>query len=201
MEGRRKEVMLLILAVVALGVAVWTFRGKPAPPPPAAVAKADGEAKPGDDGKQAQDTTPEAPVGQGSQAGGVTAGAAPAGQQRNPFATPGGGEGAPVAAAPSGAAKPPAGEQPAATGPITGPGQPVTGTPPLPEGSEGSKLTLSGVVEGKPTVAILRQDDKRFFVKVGDQVGDGYRVQSIRGQQVVLVSAQGKLVLRMGGRQ
>jgi hypothetical protein len=49
-------------------------------------------------------------------------------------------------------------------------------------------------------VAILRQDDQRYFVKVGETVA-GYRVQSISNQQVVLAGSQGKVTLRMGGRQ
>jgi hypothetical protein len=49
-------------------------------------------------------------------------------------------------------------------------------------------------------VAILRQEDRRYFVKVGDTVGD-YRVKSIGSRQVVLANQQGKVILRMGGRQ
>lgn len=189
MEGRRKEVLLLVLAVVALGVAVWTFRGKSAPPPPVAVAQpagekdADKEAKL--DGGQATEAVAPAATKAG-EAGGAGA------QQRNPFTAPGGEGVAPSPAVPT--------TEPA-TGTPPAPAETQAGTPPLPDGSEKPSLSLTGIVDGKPTVAILRQDDKRFFVKVGDQVGDGYRVQSIRGEQVVLVGQQGKLVLRMGGRQ
>ena len=62
-------------------------------------------------------------------------------------------------------------------------------------------LTLTGIIDGRQTVAILRQNDQRYFVKVGDFIGDGYRVQSIGNQQVVLAGQQGKVILRMGGRQ
>jgi hypothetical protein len=72
--------------------------------------------------------------------------------------------------------------------------------PDMPEWAD-SSLTLTGIVEGKPDVAILRQGDQRFFVKVGDPIGGGYRVQSIGNQQVVLAGQQGKVILRMGGRQ
>jgi hypothetical protein len=64
-----------------------------------------------------------------------------------------------------------------------------------------TSLTLTGIIDGKQSVAILRQDDQRFFVKAGDLVGEGYRVQSIGRQQVVLAGQQGNVILRMGGRQ
>jgi hypothetical protein len=71
----------------------------------------------------------------------------------------------------------------------------------MPEWVADSSLTLTGIVEGKSDVAILRQGDQRLFVKVGDSIGGGYRVQSIGNQQVVLAGPQGTVILRMGGRQ
>jgi type II secretory pathway component PulC len=77
--------------------------------------------------------------------------------------------------------------------------QPTGQQPPQGESAKPS-LTLTGIVRGKPDMAILRKDDQRYFVKVGETV-DGYRVQSISNQQVVLAGPQGKVTLRMGGRQ
>ncbi len=180
MEGRRKEVLLLALALVALGLALYTFRGKPAsaPPPaapaapePARVAKLDTAQAPdsAEQGQQQAGTeTPDA---------GLDAGAA----QRNPFSTP---EAAPA---------------PTAPGPVPTGSKPAV-APDMPEWAD-SSLTLTGIVEGKPDVAILRQGDQRFFVKVGDPISGGYRVQSIGDQQVVLAGQQGQVILRMGGRQ
>ena len=110
------------------------------------------------------------------------------GAQRNPFSAPG------ASAAVGSDVSPEAGaEASAAPEPGMGPERAEPG------GELG--LTLTGIVDGKQTVAILRQNDQRYFVKVGDLVGDGYRVQSIGRQQVVLAGQQGKVILRMGGRQ
>jgi hypothetical protein len=175
MEGRRKEIILLVLAVAALGIALYTFRGnKPAPAPapvPAATAPgaARDEAAPGARGEQAATGAAQGTEGDASAAA------------RNPFSTPGGVEAAPDVGGDS--------ETMVEPPPDTAPGE------------GGASLTLTGIVDGKQSVAILRQDDQRFFVKVGDLVGEGYRVQSIGSQQVVLVGQQGKVILRMGGRQ
>lgn len=212
MEGRRKEVLLLVLAVLALGVALYTFRGKPQPQAAAPAAETPGGRAPA--------TQAGAGVGEAGQVGqagteapgaarpeGVPAGAA--GAQRNPFVAPG----AEIAAAeamrragtPKAAATAAAGSAAATatTGGEPGPtpaGEPAGQAAPAGTETQGA-FTLTGIVNGKPNVAILRQDDRRYFVKVGDTVGDGYRVKAIGNQQVVLVGQQGKVTLRMGGRQ
>jgi hypothetical protein len=172
MEGRRKEVLLLVLALAALGLALYTFRGKPAPTGPPAVAEPGAPAEPAP-----SEGLKVVHIGQGQEGPAqAAAGSEAADAQRNPFSAPGS---APVGPAPD--------STPA-------------DLPDTPEWGDGS-LTLTGVVEGKPDVAILRQGDQRFFVKVGDPIGDGYRVQSIGNHQVVLAGPQGKVILRMGGRQ
>jgi hypothetical protein len=181
MEGRRKEVVLLVLAVFALGIALYTFRGnKPAPvaapgPAPAARAPApEAGTEPGSE--QAAPGEAQGTEGETADTGGAT-------RQRNPFSAPGT------------VAVDPASNVPEASDPTGDPSltaSPATGD---------TSLVLTGVIDGRESVAILRQDDQRFFVKVGDLVGDGYRVQSIGHQQVVLAGQQGKVILRMGGRQ
>jgi hypothetical protein len=181
MEGRRKEIILLVLAVVALVVALFTFRGKPSPPP----------AAPGPEPTEtAKVTEPERATGaQAPRAGeGISGGEeseATAGQReaRNPFSAPG--------------VEPEAG--PEVAPPTEVPEGPPEGT----AGGEGPKtaLTLTGIVAGTPTVAILRQNDQRYFVEVGEYVGEGYRVAAIGRQEVVLAGPEGKITLRMGGRQ
>lgn len=208
MEGRRKEVLLLVLALVALGVALYTFRGKPGPQPAAPVAET-----PEGTASARRPAAPSTGGTEGEQAGTVTPGTAlaggAAGAQRNPFVAPGAEvaaaettprPGTPRAAASaavgSAAATPTAGGEPGPTPPGEAGGQPApAGT------ATKTSFTLTGIVNGKPNVAILRQDDRRYFVKVGDAVGDGYRVKAIGNQQVVLVGQQGKVTLRMGGRQ
>jgi len=188
MEGRRKEVLLLVLAVVALGIALYSFRGKPAPPPQGGtpVASEPGAAPAEGNADKSAVTQEGEQQAEGSEEG--SSEAAAGGAQRNPFSAPG------ASAAVGSDVAPEAGaEGSAATEPGMGPEQAEPG------GEMG--LTLTGIVEGKQTVAILRQNDQRYFVKVGDLVGDGYRVQSIGRQQVVLAGQQGKVILRMGGRQ
>lgn len=179
MEGRRKEVILLVLALAALGLALYTFRAKPTPAPPAGPAVA---AQPA---PAPEPTRPQVPglARAGQEQAGLTepaAGANAGDVQRNPFSAPGGSPG------------------PMAPPPQSGPAGPEDSD--MPEWADGS-LTLTGIVEGKPDVAILRQGDQRLFVKVGDPIGGGHRVQSIGNHQVVLAGPQGTVILRMGGRQ
>ncbi|MDH4179647.1 MAG: hypothetical protein OEV33_03985 [Armatimonadota bacterium] len=192
MEGRRKEVLLLVLAVAALGIALYTFRGKPAPPPAGGtpVASQPGSA-PAQGNVDAQASAQEGDEQAGaSEEGSSEAAAGEA--QRNPFSAPG------TSVASEAGVGPEAGAGAGAEGSATP--EPGMGPEQAEPGGE-MGLTLTGIVEGKQTVAILRQNDQRYFVKVGDLVGDGYRVQSIGRQQVVLAGQQGKVILRMGGRQ
>ena len=62
-------------------------------------------------------------------------------------------------------------------------------------------MTLNGIVAGRQAMAVIRQGEQRYYVKVGDPVGDQYRVQTISQKEVVLVGKEGKVILRMGGRQ
>jgi len=179
MEGRRKEILLLVLAVAALGLAAfYTFRGNKAPAPPLAQPA-----------QQQEMADSSASVGAEQEATGDveggTSSATASGRQRNPFSAPG---------TPGTAPEMPPGDAEATP-------EGVLGEMPMEGEVEQPSLVLTGIVDGSPTVAILRQDDQRFFVKVGDFVGDGYRVQSIARQQVVLAGHEGNVILRMGGRQ
>ena len=187
-------------------VAVYTFRPKrPAttagPSSPPVAAKAQGE--------KAEEKEP------GSGAGGSAEAATATGEARNPFAGPGSGE---TVAAPTGqgaagekgpGAKPtaaPAGAEPAPTVTSPAPGVTVTAAPaapPLPGAGQAAvpALRLAGVVAGQPTIAVIREGDRRYYARVGDRVGDRYRVQAISPREVVLVGKEGKVILRMGGRQ
>jgi hypothetical protein len=188
MEGRRKEVLLLVLAVAALGIALYSFRGKPAPPPPGGTPVASEPGAAPAQGKVEESAVKEEGEQQAGASEEGSSEAVAGGAQRNPFSAPG------ASAAVGSDVAPEAGaEASAAPEPGMGPERAEPG------GELG--LTLTGIVDGKQTVAILRQNDQRYFVKVGDLVGDGYRVQSIGRQQVVLAGQQGKVILRMGGRQ
>ncbi len=195
MEGRRKEVLLLVLAVVALGVAFYTFRKPSAPMGPAPTAGQTEGTRPG-----AKAGAPAATEEQAKAQPGTAPAGTAAGEQRNPFIAPGGQAAAAQPAARPGtsgaAASAAAGQSPA----VGEPGAQPTPKPavPQPEGEPAKpSFALTGIVRGRPDVAILRQDDRRYFVKVGETV-DGYRVQSISSQQVVLATSQGKVTLRMG---
>jgi len=180
MQGRGKEIFLLVLALGALGLALYTFRGKPAPAPapsgPAAPAA-----------EEAGEEVAEAPEG-GTAAteGGEHASAA----GTDPFSLPGAASGA-GAAGTGGAGEAGAG------GATEIPMEPPPGQieqPPIQTG-----LTLAGVVTGPPTIAVIRHEGKPYYVKVGESVADLYRVEAIRGgNEVVLAGRQGTVVLRTG---
>ena len=178
MRNRGKDILLLVVALVALVVAVYTFRPKPKPAPAAPVQAPEQAAA-----QESATTAEEAEQEPGEEAGPT---------DRNPFSAPGA---APAVSVTSG-------EGPTTTG--EAPGEAATALQPGSEPASGgptTALSLTGIVAGKPAVAIIREDGQRYFVKVGDSVADRYRVQAIGQHEVVLAGPQGKLILRMGGRQ
>ena len=58
-------------------------------------------------------------------------------------------------------------------------------------------LWLSGVVQGKPKVAVLRRGENRYFVKEGGTV-EGYRVVKIGSNSVTIQRGSRKRTLRLG---
>ncbi len=171
MQGRGKEIALLALAVGALALAIYTFRGKPQATPalPATPAAP----------VETAEEVAEAPEGEpGTEE--ASSGEAAGDQKRNPFSMMTG-ETAELASA---------GEP--------GPAEPAAGEP-MSEQPTGAAFRLEGIVTGPPTFAVIRHEDKPYFVKVGDEIGDGYRVDAIRsGREVVLAGERGTIVLRTG---
>ena len=175
MQSRGKEILLLALALSALAVALYTFWGKPK-----------GTATPAPDaGIQAEEAGQEVARAPEVEEGGAPE--EPAGEvtrtdaNRNPFSAPD----APASG------PPPAGD--AGTG----------GPPPDPllaeEPALKTELRLVGIVTGARTLAVIRHGDTRYYVKVGDEIADGYRVEAIRGdREVVLAGSSGTIVLRTG---
>lgn len=173
MQGRGKEIILLVLAVGALGLALYTFRGKPtpaaapepAPPAPREAAEREVAEMPGEEATSEEGA-------EGETAGGI----------RNPFSAPESGgtvEAGEAEGTDLGAAEPPPGEQP----------QPPTAT----------GFKLEGIMTGPPPFAVIRYGDRPYFAKVGDEIADGYRVDLIRGErEVVLTGQHGTIVLRTG---
>ncbi len=189
--------MLLVLAVVALGVAVYTFRGKPAAPSattPAPTAPPKPQKK-------------DAKGDEAGKVGALPSASLPGGGTRNPFEGPGGAAAAPGTAktAPAAPVKP-SGQQLPAPAPALNP-FPVQPKPAVPAaagqktGPGTQTLALYGIVAGKQAMAVIREGDQRYYVKAGDRIGDRYRVQTISQKEVVLVGSEGKVILRMGGRQ
>jgi hypothetical protein len=61
-------------------------------------------------------------------------------------------------------------------------------------------ITLSGIIEGDPPVAIFRRGDNRFFVKPGDQFAGNYRVIEISSQSVTVAHGSKRQSLLIGGK-
>jgi hypothetical protein len=165
MEGRRKEVLLLVVAACALAVALITFLGRSGPPPPPPPPASERAAAGPNEQEQADAEEAEGAEGESN---------------RNPFS--------------------PGDVEATSDLPPSDPG-PGSDLPPTPPDPMGGSLKLTGIVVGKPSVAIIHEDGERYFVRVGEQIGDAYRVQQIGRQQVVLVGQEGTVTLRMGGRQ
>ena len=180
MQGRGKEIFLLVLALGALGLALYTFRGKPgsAPEPSGPAAPA------AEDAGEEVAETPEG--GTAATEGGEQASAA----GTDPFSLPGTASGAgPEGTGGTGEA--------GAGGETQVPVEPSPGEieqPPIQTG-----LTLTGILTGPSSLAVIWHEGKRYHVKVGDSVADVYRVESIEGGsegKVVLAGKQGTVVLR-----
>ena len=76
--------------------------------------------------------------------------------------------------------------------------------PPLP-GSESSsrsgrdRLTLTGVILGAPSTAVLRLGDDHYVVKEGDVLNGSLRVQKITKTTITLREGRTSYTLRLGG--
>lgn len=174
MQGRAKEILLLALAVAALGLALYTFRGKPAPSPVAGPT-------PAAPGEAAEQEVAEAPSEEAATEGGADAGSA--GRIRNPFSAPGGPE--PELAEDAGEG------EPAGLGAVE--------PPPALEPPTATGFKLEGIMTGPPPFAVIRYGERPYFARIGDEVVDGYHVEAIRGEREVVLSGQhGTIVLRTG---
>ena len=173
MQSRRKEIILLGLALAALAVALYTFLGKPrgtATSAPDAVVRAE------EAGQEVATAPEESAAPEEEPAGEVTT----PDTDRNPFSAPE----APASGPPPGDAE--TGEPP--PDPLLAEQQPLK-----------AELRLVGIVTGARTLAVIRHGDTRYYVKVGDEIADGYRVEAIRGdREVVLAGSKGTIVLRTG---
>jgi hypothetical protein len=59
-------------------------------------------------------------------------------------------------------------------------------------------LWLSGVIQGEPKVAVLRRGEKRYYVRQGDTIDDGYTVVRISSNEVTLKRGRRTRALRLG---
>ena len=200
MENRGREILFLCLAVTAVTTAIYTFRSSPATrytsPRLAAQTEASRlSAARGTEQAEEWPTRRPKPVAEPA----VTP------LHRNPFSRPVG--------APSAAPAPPKPQeanpqQPPAPSPAPLTMPPLTvqtppaGTAATPS-STPSPPSLTGIVGDRSgyQTAVIRFGDRRYFAKQGDKVAGKYQVESVSERQVVLVGADGKLILKMGGTQ
>lgn len=202
MATRNRDLLFLGLAVAFLITAIWLVR-RQAPP-----AAAPGASAP----PAVARVAPPAPAPKAAELAAPKPLDAPSAQPaRNPFAAPPGAvraaeaakKPAPKATAPAPVPPP---VTPAPLAPTPAPAAPSPALPPLssaaaPLVKASAGPTLSGVIGGstRTPTAIIRDGSQRYFAKQGDKIGGRYTVQSVSSQTVVLVSAQGKLILKMGG--
>jgi len=59
-------------------------------------------------------------------------------------------------------------------------------------------LWLSGVIQGEPKVAVLRRGEKRYYVRQGDTIDDGYTVVRISSNEVTLQRGRRTRAIRLG---
>jgi hypothetical protein len=69
---------------------------------------------------------------------------------------------------------------------------------PEPSGPPPGVLWLAGVIQGNPTLALLRRGEDRYLVKEGDALDGGYRVAKIASSSVILQRGNRKQTLRLG---
>lgn len=202
MENRGREILFLCLAVTALTTAIYTLRSNPgahytSPRQAAQIEAARSSAARG------TEQAVESPKPRSKQEAEVVV----TPLHRNPFSRPVG--------APSAAPAPPKPQQPAQPNPqTTSPSPASLPMPPLavrtpPAGTAAALSStpippsLIGIVGDRSgyRTAVIRFGDRRYFAKQGDKVAGEYQVQSVSERQVVLVGADGKLILKMGGTQ
>jgi hypothetical protein len=92
---------------------------------------------------------------------------------------------------------------PPAPRPKPGPPGPLV-LPPLAGGAAGpqpaSNLpSLTGIIVGTPTLAVIRRGEDHFIVKQGDELPGRVRVQAVTRNSVTLRDSKGEYTLRLGG--
>jgi len=202
MDKRRKELALIAVGALVVLVALYlTFRPRTRP---AAAQTSAPVAQATAPGGPAQPAAPAKPAGAEAQPALVESGAATT-PGRDPFRP------IVMAQASAGPSTPafanPISPKPMGLPPLTLPGvwtstPPPAGTPPagMAPAAAPEPLRLTGVVQGNPSVAVLRQGSKRYIVTIGDPVDNQYIVKSISAGRVVLAKGERTLSLSLGGR-
>jgi hypothetical protein len=202
MEKKKKELILLGLAVVLILVtAVTLLPKKPKVSQAVAAASSSSGSKTSDSkpaSKEAAKTGKGAALPTPGELLGGSSGNSP---NRNPFAAPAAARAATNSTTPS-AAKPAATAAPAGTPAGNGnlpPFFPQNPNPMAAAAAPVEPLQLSGVMLGDQTIAVVRRGETRFFVHVGDAV-ENYRVTSIGSSRITLKSKEGnQIILHLGG--
>jgi len=201
MEKRGKEIILLVLALLLVGITVITLFPKKSKAPQAVAAVNNVEQQ--KTAATQEKATAEGEVKTNLPAPGELLGTSPnSSPNRNPFAAP---ASAGIATQPTPAAT--------ASKPMTSGGSAnvaPTGSGTLPPffpqnpnpalgATPAEPLQFVGLMGGGDPMAIIRRGETRYFVHVGEVV-DNYRVTSIGSGRVTLKSKEGnKIILHLGG--
>jgi hypothetical protein len=224
MDKQKKELILLTVGLVAIGLAVYfTFRPKaPAAAPenaaPTASKAAAPAQPPGQETQKAEAGREERQAGTAAEKQAPKQVSAVATDEplskpgRDPFQGPDFASASPAAAGGAAASMRPAGASGSAqripplpvvpplsliASAIAGGAQPPLGFAAAPQ----EKLRVTGIIQGDPNVAILRKGERRFIVREGDPVGSQYTVTKISARRVVLSAGEhDQVILYLSGR-
>jgi hypothetical protein len=138
------------------------------------------------------------PVPGGAGRPGKKGSAAQAGPDRSPGQVPKPNQGNPSSDSERSRGEIPEGPAPPSEKPALNPLPAGDGTLPNP-GEASPPLRLVGVILGRSRMAILYQEERRYFVREGDLIAGQYLVERIQPGQLCLRAGERSLILRVGG--
>lgn len=62
----------------------------------------------------------------------------------------------------------------------------VPAAAPAPAGPRPDEITLTGIIQGEPPLAVIRHGGQSHFLKIGDKVADSWRLEEIKERSAVL---------------
>lgn len=76
---------------------------------------------------------------------------------------------------------------------------PAPSVAPVPAGPRVEELSLTGIIQGEPPLAVVRYGGQSHFLKIGDRVADSWRLEEIKERSAVLKLGEERVEIPIQG--